>query len=330
MKIKNIILLTLLIIVGGTLGIFRLNTVVNKKILSLSEKLNILGELKHFANRPYYYMGDNTGLTLVDDGLFMYVDTRDRSLAPHLIHSGVWEINNTKVFKAFLRNRKNVVDAGANLGYFTLIAAHEFRKNKIDGKVFTIEALPRLSSLLRHSVLQNGLFPFVTFINNVVGNKETELEYVEFSNAMGGSSVAQEDVLNYYRTDESIYKNYEFKVIKLQAKLLDQIIPVGTSIDLLRMDIQGSEFLALEGAKRVLSESDNIIIMMEYEASLLDKFSNVSLELNNLAKNGFKFWLITEAGTLTPITKEELLEIKTTRDIIVSKIDVLKEYPELK
>lgn len=279
--------------------------------------------------RPYYYLGDNTGLTMVDSGLFLYVDTRDRSLAPHLIASGVWEENNTKVFKTFLRNRKNIIDLGANFGYFTLIAANELRKNKLEGKVFSIEALPRLSQLLRQSILQNGFFWSVEIINNIIGDKETELDYVQFQNAFGGSSVSQDDILEYYRSNESIYKNYQFEVIKLQAKTLDQVIPQGTSIDILRMDIQGYEFLALKGAKRVLAESSNIIIFMEFDQPLVNKFSDISLEVDNLLNENFKFWLVTERGTLKPITKTELLTITSTKDIVVSKIDVLKEYPEL-
>ncbi len=69
------------------------------------------------------YLGENLALTRVLDRFKMYVDARDISLAPHLLLDGYWELWNTKVFRQLLRPGMHVVDVGANVGYYTLLAA---------------------------------------------------------------------------------------------------------------------------------------------------------------------------------------------------------------
>ena len=69
------------------------------------------------------HLTEDTALALVHGRLPILVDTRDYSIAPHLLLDGFWKLSETEVFRNALRPGMTVVDVGASFGYFTLIAA---------------------------------------------------------------------------------------------------------------------------------------------------------------------------------------------------------------
>lgn len=100
--------------------------------------------------------------------------------------------------------------------------------------------------------------------------------------------------------------------------------------DIIRMDIQGYEFFALKGATRILQDAPNIIIFMEVD-EVLQLYSNAYEEFSNLNNQGYKFWTIEKNYTIEPCTLSKIVALseKGVRDILISKLDLLKEYPEL-
>jgi hypothetical protein len=75
------------------------------------------------AGRDMIYLGDYTALTRTIYGHKMYVDTRDVSLAPHLLLDGYWEQWITNIFRELVKPGMTVVDVGANFGYYSVLAA---------------------------------------------------------------------------------------------------------------------------------------------------------------------------------------------------------------
>lgn len=50
------------------------------------------------------------------------------------------------------------------------------------------------------------------------------------------------------------------KEIRVNTDLLDNLIPGGTKIDLLKIDVEGAELLVLEGASRIISSNKPLVI----------------------------------------------------------------------
>ncbi len=322
-----VFMLLVLLITSATLfGLQKLQQKFHRIENKLDHILSSNVPTSNVPTRPYYYLGNNTGLTFVDEGLFLYVDTTDRSLAPHLIASGTWEDNNTKLLKVLMKTRANIVDAGANHGYFSVIAAAQNRKHNRSGKIFCIEANPSFIALLTSSVISNGFSQSINIVNKILSDKQQDnSRFLSMKTLKGGSGVDSAEFINNISEQK-----LEYDVLAIESTTLDVLIPKGLKIDILRMDIQGYEFKALKGASRVLSESDDIVIFMELDPTL-SYYSEVEDEFNQLEKMGFKFWIVQKNGSIKSASIKSLIDIQktNTHDILVSKIDLLKMHPEL-
>lgn len=92
-------------------------------------------------------LANDIALTRLWNERMIFVDTRDRSVAPQLLICGEWEMHITKLFLERLPTSGTVIDCGANHGYYGLVAlAH----CSVD--LHFIEANPRMVSLIRDSV----------------------------------------------------------------------------------------------------------------------------------------------------------------------------------
>jgi FkbM family methyltransferase len=97
-----------------------------------------------------HYLGNNTALCLNRYGQKMYVDTRDISIAPHLLEGGYWEQWITDAMTPFFRGA-TFFDVGANMGWYSAVAEKFGVKD-----VYSFEPNPRLASLLNKTMCVNG------------------------------------------------------------------------------------------------------------------------------------------------------------------------------
>ena len=152
----------------------------------------------------------------------------------------VWAINlwedpdvfrqDTEFFRRWLRPGDNVVDCGANVGLLTLVAASRVGPA---GTVHAVEAHPRIVGFLRANIDLNGASN-VKVVHAAVGEKEGT---IEFSDAAA---------------DEGNHILPAGKGIAVTMKPLDAMVPAGTRVRLLKLDVEGYEKLVLEGARALL------------------------------------------------------------------------------
>lgn len=135
-----------------------------------------------------------------------------------------------------------VVDVGAYYGYFTIFAARKVGKT---GKVIAFEPDPENFGILKSNVAAAGL-DNVVLIERGLFNKNTE---VDLSSDFSRSSIVEN-------------KNISNSGIKIQCSLLDdELMNLGINkIDFLKMDIEGAEIEALEGAEESLKNILHVAI----------------------------------------------------------------------
>jgi len=101
-------------------------------------------------------------------GSKMYVNPKDSGVGAHLLKSSVYEPYETKLFKQVMKEEMVVVDVGAHIGYFTLMAA---KLVGAKGKVYAFEPDPSNYRLLVKSIHENG-YRNVVAIQKAVSNKK--------------------------------------------------------------------------------------------------------------------------------------------------------------
>lgn len=190
----------------------------------------------------------------------------------------------TNIFLSLLDDGDTVIDAGAWIGYYTLLAASKVGAN---GKVIAIEPHPlNLAKLYRHIELNR--FDNIVVIESALSYEETKMDL-----EIGSTSLLHRLKLKYSNhtsvsDSDDIVKESGNNTINVNVRRLDNILAelgIDNNIKLLMMDIEGYEYNALLGCGRWIEEGriDNIII--EVHISFLQQSSRSFDDLLNMLKH---------------------------------------------
>jgi FkbM family methyltransferase len=192
-------------------------------------------------------------------------------------------------------NIKTILDIGANKGQFARLAREVFA----DAAIYSFEPLPDCFAELRAALPgDQNFFPF----ENAIGSKEETLEFFRSFHTPSSSFLKMEE-LHKEAFPESQEGQSAVPTI-VQVKTLDGVLgdkKLEKNI-LVKIDVQGFEMEAIEGAKGVLADAKIAILEMSflniYENQPL--FHDVYEKMYNL---GFRF-RGSLAQMLHPITEE--------------------------
>ncbi len=228
----------------------------------------------------FYWHIKPTGIVLIDvQGSKMYVDSRDIGVAPFLLEWGFYEKYETELFKRLVKKGMVVVDIGANIGYYTLLAAHLVGDK---GKVFAFEPDPYNYNLLCKNIEVNG-YKNVTLVRKAVFSKSGKMKLFLDKSNLGGHSLSEANV------DKSA------SIMVDVTSLDDYFKNEDCEIAVIKMDVQGLEMEVLEGMTNIISQNDNLKIITEFWPIGLKKSgSSPASFLNRLIKYGFELYQIGE------------------------------------
>jgi len=143
-------------------------------------------------------------------------------------------------FRAYLRPNDVVIDVGANIGFFTLISSMLVGKY---GRVYAIEAHPRIYKYLQGNIALNGIENVRTF-NVALGNRNGVVTF----------SDGKSDDTNLVITNDS--------GITVPIRRLDEIEIENDSVSLLKIDVEGYEKFVIEGGEYLLQKCDVSILSL--------------------------------------------------------------------
>ncbi|MFF5567831.1 FkbM family methyltransferase [Streptomyces sp. NPDC012623] len=160
------------------------------------------------------------------------VDTQDL-IQRYLYMFGVWEPHMTRWLQGRLRPGDTFVDIGANIGYYSVLAAGLVGA---EGRVVAIEASPTFHQrVLQHAQL-NGR-PNIRAVNGAVSDSRRALTFVLASSAnMGANSIVP--------YDGPAESSFEIEALPLPEVLLAEEI---TSARVIKIDVEGAEGPVVRG-----------------------------------------------------------------------------------
>ncbi|HEX8714156.1 MAG TPA: FkbM family methyltransferase [Solirubrobacteraceae bacterium] len=141
-----------------------------------------------------------------------------------------------------------VWDVGANVGFYSLIAARLVG----DGRVFAFEPLPANQEAIRRNVALNG-FQNVELVGVALSDAEGEAELELHGDPTWAKLDTSADTA--FKRDSAVAGSVRVPVTTLDAQLARLSAP-----GLVKIDIEGAEVAALRGAERLLTEVRPTII----------------------------------------------------------------------
>ena len=171
-----------------------------------------------------------------------------------IIRRGMFEPETVHAFAALLAPGMTVLDIGANVGLFTLVAAHRVGPT---GRVHAFEPTPELAAHILRNLELNGL-------ENVAVNP------IAVSDAAGHA------MLHLVEPDDPgensiVNPSPGARTLEVPTVTLDGYIAehdVGR-VDVIKIDIEGAEMPALRGARDLLSGDDSPVLVLEFHPTTL-------------------------------------------------------------
>lgn len=239
------------------------------------------------AGRPIIVIAE------IRPGLRIFVDLSDREIGQHIV-MGSYELNEQKFVGSAVAPGDAVVDAGSNIGFFSLLLADLVGPS---GSVTAFEPLERNAGLLERSLQENDLRGRVKIERAAVGDINGDLELISpiQSSNWGGAYL--------HLADRPIPERHEARVVPVLR--LDDY-PFERPIRFIKMDIEGAEALALRGGKRLLTK-DRPTILAELNQSQLVTVSRVSATqlIHEMGGLGYDCHPVETEGLAAPIKAYE-------------------------
>lgn len=198
-----------------------------------------------------------------------------------------------KVIKFLLKNLKEndiFYDVGANYGFYTLLAQELIDIEK--GEIHSFEPLPRIFNLLKENAFLEKFKN--TFLNNLA-----------LSDSCGFADFINRENSRHSGISSLIFQDIkpEEEIIKVQTITLDEYTKNHKPPTVMKIDVEGAEYLVLKGGEKLLKEHDPIIIM---EFGLDDLHKNA---VNFLRENGYSMYSLDNDGEIKLIHEEGVNKI---------------------
>lgn len=170
---------------------------------------------------------------------------------------GSYELEGQKILFENLKKGDIFFDIGANVGFYSLLAAELVDKN---GRVFSFEPFEENFYYLKKHIKINNYKNIFSFKMAVADKNNIAFFKKEKSSAMG------------HLGDGDI----KVEVISLDEQLKNKELPIP---NFLKIDVEGAEFLVLKGAQNLLKANHPIIFLSIHSDLLREECFNLLLSL---------------------------------------------------
>ncbi|MCR4406819.1 MAG: FkbM family methyltransferase [Anaerolineae bacterium] len=227
-------------------------------------RMDFMTSLEFRAKNPEdlaYTNESHIVITELDNRLRLFVDLADVVIGLNIIR-GNYEQNEVNFVRRVVKPGQNVLDIGANIGFFTIIMASLVGPS---GKVYAFEPLDQNADLLELSIAENDFEDRIVLERAALGQSSgsARLIFLEVERALnsGGGYLFREGV--------NIPDGHELREVKMIA--LDDY-PLRRPISFIKIDVEGTEPLVFRGATKML-QRDRPLILSELNPVQLEKVS---------------------------------------------------------
>ncbi len=200
--------------------------------------LNIAGSASAFLPKVYF-----SGVVYLKPyGAYFYVRADSDDLYT-IMPGREWDVN--KIILNSLSKGDVFVDVGANVGYYSVLAAKIVGES---GLVFSVEPVPSTANILNYNIELNHL-KNVRVLQKAAW-KRKEILTIKVPKGYYGLASLNESKGN-------------CKICEVEGFPLDELGSM--EIGLLKIDAEGSEYSILEGARKMLKHTRYVVLEVSYQ-----------------------------------------------------------------
>jgi len=275
----------------NTMGILREKNINKKSLLWMIIKRNLRwAYLKNNKWLPINIFGYKMLLDLRREG----IDFSESSIVKQLALDKKREFESTKIMQKTLSKNDIVLDIGANIGYYALMGA------TVAKKVYALEPVKVNCVELERNIALNkfnniDVFPWAAGDEN----KDIFIKWSKFPNRCSTSDSGG---------------NENVKMVTVDSFIENRDVPT-----LIKMDIEGAEWIVLKGMKKLLESSEKLKMFIEIHPEQIREYGGSAKEVfEMLGKYGF------ELDCIVLYDRNIRSKLKQTEVIEVSISDIIK------
>ena len=257
-------------------------------------RLDRIEHLGHIAARRTAVHGED-GVVLVKTAVgYVLCADSDHAVLACLLETGELEFGTRVLIERFLKPGDVFVDVGAHLGLMSLAAARALRG---EGRIFAFEPFPQTRNLLERSFWINGLTHMIQIGSAAVSNVSGETTLFLGANS-GHHSIFSLD----------LPEGYSARQITIPTVTLDEALPPGQKVSLIKIDAEGAELHVIQGARALEANNPDMAYIVEFGPSHLKRVGH-SIEqwLAAFTDLGLTYKAISlETGELEDISIDQL------------------------
>jgi len=215
------------------------------------------------------------------NGAMMWCDLADH-VQRQIYFRGAYEPIESYLVRNLLQRGMIVIDVGANVGQYTLIAGMEVGA---EGEVHAFEPVPTTCKRLRDHVLANGLAAIVR-VNQLALWHQTGA--IQLRRPSGAGNAALYTVAELEEPEESVFTT----AIRLDDYVIQKQIK---RVDFMKLDVEGSEWFVLQGATTVLSHWRPLLLVEINRQTCRRLGYGPEMIWDSLKPYGYSMWSIGES-----------------------------------
>jgi len=223
-------------------------------------------------------------------GIFT-VDSRSNLFKRLLIHRK-YEPSLVKLALKYLDKDHDVIDIGANIGFYTILFAKNLNRAKVLAIEPTLNSLQRLWKNIQLNNVTDKVLVFEGAVSDYIGTGEIK--------TINGKE--EYSTLGHWKHPS--IKNENFTTYKIEVSTIDNLVNrYSLEPGFMKIDVEGLEHLVLRGSKTTL-ENKRPVILSELSDYLLKPNGSSSVEVINFIKS-FNYTVIdAETPGIEPEIKE--------------------------
>ena len=239
---------------------------------------NIINKYLFKKNKKVYYLYFSIFKFLTKSKFILnfknykfYASFNKKSLSRWMLKNlKAWDSENVEKIIFFLKKYNgSFIDCGCNFGAYSIPIAKEFE----DQNVYAFDASKKAIHKLKQNIDLNKITN-ITYFNIGIGDKNTEAYFnEEISDLKNDGSFR-------FTQDKN---NEKTKIYKLDDVFENDKISIKENI-VIKLDLEGFDFLALKGLTKTLNKS-KVIIFIEISKMLLENSKDFSNEFELFIKN---------------------------------------------